>query len=67
MGLEEEIRTYFGNDFTWNGYVGVSSGFNDSITEYNSVLGDGYDYIVICGYICLYDLSKWGWTLSDKE
>ena len=63
MGFEEEIGTYFGNDFTWNGYVGVGSGFSVGVTEHDSVLDDGYDG----GYMFLYGFSKWGWTLSDKE
>ena len=63
MGFEEEIGTDFGNDFTWNGHIGVGSGFSNAITEYDSVLDDGYN----CGYIFLYGFSEWGWTLSDKE
>ena len=62
MGFEEEIGS-FSDDFTWDGYIGVGTGFDISVTEHDAVFNDGYDggYIFICGF------SKWGSALPDKE
>ena len=77
MGFEEEIGS-FGDDFTWNRYVGIGTGFDDGVTEHDPVYNgnddpvyNGNDDPVYNGYdggcIFFHNFSKWGWTLSDKE
>ena len=69
MGFEEEIGS-FGDDFTWNRYVGIGTGFDDGVTEHDPVYNGNDDPVYNgCdgGYVFFHNFSKWGWTLSDKE